>query len=323
MSFSNSQRLIWTAIIVVVLSVTVGPISKKLQLDKNVFSQVDSSATKYVDAGLERAGIAFVTARAFNATVSVFQESELQLEPGGVGVSLALGQALDPVNDLVERFSWVMLASLTSLGIQKFLIEITPFVSIQIVLLLSLLSFLVGLWLPMAARDNFRSLGEILLISAIIIRFAIPTMAYLNNQVYDAFLQESHDESMAALGQTVSKLKSHQEDALVEMEEASQGETDPVEKKRWWNRGKEVITLAIGQAKNMVNIKQKIEEIKSTTLGLVDKVVNLIVVFALTTIVLPLLFLWGIFKLGQLVIGRGLDFVSIDRLERNNAPAGG
>jgi len=84
-------------------------------------------------------------ARGFNAVVSVFQESEVQLEPAGVGVSLALGQALDPINDLVERFSWVMLASLTSLGIQKFLIEITPFLSIQILLLLALCALLAGL----------------------------------------------------------------------------------------------------------------------------------------------------------------------------------
>ncbi len=38
-------------------------------------------------------------------------------------VIVAIGEVLDPINDLVEQFSLVMLASMTSLGIQKILLN--------------------------------------------------------------------------------------------------------------------------------------------------------------------------------------------------------
>ena len=42
--------------------------------------------------------------------------------PAGVGVTLSIGELLDPFNDMVERFSWVMLLTSVSLGIQKILL---------------------------------------------------------------------------------------------------------------------------------------------------------------------------------------------------------
>lgn len=233
-------------------------------------------------------------------------------------MSLALGQALDPINDLVERFSWVMLASLTSLGIQKFLIEISPFVSVQIVLMLALLSFLMGLWLPMVTRDNFKKLGQVLLISAILIRFSVPTMAYLNNQVYVAFLQERYDKSIEVLVQTATELEGQQFNSLNDAPGADQEEARPEETKRWWDSTQEIFSGAVSQGKQMLDIKGKVDSIKKSTLGLIDRVVDLIVVFTLTTIVLPLLFLWGILKLGQLVVGRGINLISIDWLGKRD-----
>jgi hypothetical protein len=48
------------------------------------------------------------------------------------GVSgIALAVYLDPVNDLVERFSWVMMAATVSLGIQNVLLDISTWWLIQ------------------------------------------------------------------------------------------------------------------------------------------------------------------------------------------------
>ena len=43
----------------------------------------------------------------------------------GVGVIFTLGQILDPINDLIERFSSVMLVAASSLGLQILLLNIT------------------------------------------------------------------------------------------------------------------------------------------------------------------------------------------------------
>lgn len=81
--------------------------------------QLDQRAGKPVDDAFERALVTFAVVRSINAVVSVVQGTELAIEPAGVGVILTPGQIFDPVNDLIERFSWIMLAASTSLGAQK------------------------------------------------------------------------------------------------------------------------------------------------------------------------------------------------------------
>ena len=70
---------------------------------------LDKPAMQQVDAGLKRALVSFAAARALNSVISVAQGTEVSVEPLGVGVTLTPGQLLDPVNDLVEQFSNLML----------------------------------------------------------------------------------------------------------------------------------------------------------------------------------------------------------------------
>jgi hypothetical protein len=300
----HRQRKVRTAIILFLLVLIFVPASRGLLFEQHLFRYVDAKATAYVDAGLVRAGAAFATARTFNAIISVFEESELQLEPGGVGVSLALGEALDPANDLVERFSWVMLASLTSLGIQKVLIEITPFVSVQIILVLALLALLAGLWRPTTGKFDFSRLGRILLLCAILLRFAVPVMAALNHQVYVVFLAERETRSIEALGQTRTTLEAQQIDRFAEDPQAVRQDAEP-DTEGWWNRTKSRVVETVDQGKKILDLQARLEVIKAAAVQLIDRVVDLIVVFVLSTMALPLLFLWGLFKLGKLLLETG------------------
>ena len=67
----------------------------------------------------------FAIARTLDGVISVAQGTEVAVEPGGVGVNFALGQALDPINDLVERFSAAMLVATSSLALQNVLLRIS------------------------------------------------------------------------------------------------------------------------------------------------------------------------------------------------------
>ncbi|MBW2478296.1 MAG: hypothetical protein JRE16_07005 [Deltaproteobacteria bacterium] len=301
----GNQKIVWSIVITLLLFLSLIPDSRKMLFEDHLFKVVDSTANHYVEEGLVRAAAAFATARTFNAIVSVFQESQLQLEPGGVGVSLALGAALDPANDLVERFSWIMLVSLTSLGIQKLLIEITPFVSIQILLTLSLVILLAGLWSPRSMRQNVIQIGRVLLFSALLIRFAVPAIAYLNQQIYVAFLEEQHNQSIQALGQTVTDLEKHQ---ITDLGDSSAG-TQPRESadyEGWWDSLKAKVSDTVDQGKRTLDIASRLDAVKQAALKIIDRIIDLIVVFVISTIVLPLLFLWGIIKFGSLVINRGI-----------------
>ena len=80
---------------------------------------LDAPAMQQVDAGLKRALVSFATARLLNGVISVAQGTEASVQPFGVGVTFAPGQILDPVNDLVEQFSHLMLAASVAFGVQK------------------------------------------------------------------------------------------------------------------------------------------------------------------------------------------------------------
>jgi hypothetical protein len=69
---------------------------------------LDTTADDYFRDAITKAGLTYATCRAVNASISIVKESSLQLEPAGVGVSLAVGQALDPIDDMTERLSDVL-----------------------------------------------------------------------------------------------------------------------------------------------------------------------------------------------------------------------
>ncbi|WP_136799611.1 hypothetical protein [Desulfosediminicola ganghwensis] len=305
-SLSKHRKVVMTALLVLVLIGSCFEMPRSYLFENRAFTTVDSVATDYVDQALLRAAASFAMARTFNGVISVFQESTLQLEPGGVGVSLALGAALDPINDLIERFSWVMLVSLTSLGSQKFLIEITPFVSVQIILALALIVLLLGLWLPLKYRPQLTRSGVVLVVTAVVLRFAVPAMAYINEQVYVTFLQEKHDLSVEVLGRTVADLESQQLDNLLGPTEGGQQEEtegeSPQDEKGIWSKTKELVNQTMSQGQRMLEAKNKIELLKKMSLELIDQIVDLIVVFVLNTILLPLIFLWAIMRFGTLLL---------------------
>src|SRR3954470_7217367 len=95
---------------------------------------LDAPAIKQVDAGLKRALISFAAARTLNALISVAQGTEVSAQPFGVGVTLTPGQLLDPLNDLVEQFSVLMLGASIAFGIQKVLSTISGYWLLSLVL---------------------------------------------------------------------------------------------------------------------------------------------------------------------------------------------
>ena len=95
----------------------------------------DSVSQQYADQSLTRALVTFTAARALNAVISVAQGTEVAVEPGGVGVILTPGQVLDPINDLIEQFSGIMLIAATSIGLQIILLEISSWWAVTAVLI--------------------------------------------------------------------------------------------------------------------------------------------------------------------------------------------
>ncbi len=116
---------------------------------------LDQSATKHVEAGLKRALVSFARARALNAVISVVQGTEISVQLAGFGPTFTPGQALDPINDLVEQFATLMLFASVSFGVQLLLIKFGSYWAVSAALTLAVAAWVWFAWRgPPAARQS-------------------------------------------------------------------------------------------------------------------------------------------------------------------------
>ena len=89
-----------------------------LKYSKILQKNIDNAPNHQLESLFQSAITTFVLVRGLSTAIPVFQGTEVAIEHSGVWVVLTSGQILDLVNDLTERFSWVVLAPGTSLGAQ-------------------------------------------------------------------------------------------------------------------------------------------------------------------------------------------------------------
>ncbi|MFD1384359.1 hypothetical protein ACFQ45_13350 [Rhodanobacter aciditrophus] len=153
---------------------------------------VDQYAEQYINGSLVSAGASFGIARLFNATVSVLSTITLNVPIVG---SVQIGQLLDPLNDLVEDFSSVMKYAISSLLIQKFLVEILQTLHFKVFLSLSGVMYLATkfVW------TSHRVLAYKVFLFAVICKFSIAMVAVASSWVDEAFLDEAVQKEYATL----------------------------------------------------------------------------------------------------------------------------
>ncbi len=147
---------------------------------------LDAGADAYFNKSITRAGVAYATCRAINGAVSIIKDSKLQLEPAGVGVSLAVGQVLDPVDDMTERLSDVLVISITSLGVQKLAHEISVSLALPVLaVILAVLSLL--LWFQQGRLIPLQKTFISFLVFIAIARLCLPVSTLVNDYVHNHF----------------------------------------------------------------------------------------------------------------------------------------
>jgi hypothetical protein len=245
---------------------------------------LDSTADNYFEEAITKAGVAYATCRIINASVSVAKESTLELEPAGVGVSLAVGQVLDPIDDMTERLSDVIVTAITSLGVQELAYEISvifapPIISIFIFV------FAVLIWFDDKRIIRFKKIVLKIILITIIARFCLPISSMANN-----FIQKDFFDDKITSANNELKLNTAELDKLAEL---SLPEIDGIKK-----------TIENSAAL----IKQKSIEFKDaiivTVSNMGDIIKNLLKltylyvgVFLIQVIILPLLTFWFLVKI--------------------------
>ncbi len=138
----------------------------------------------YINESLKDSALVYATLRTLNAGVSVIQESSVSVSVG-IGGSIAIGQALDPINDAIERFSELITLSLWTLGAQKALFEVsnTPLIYYILALLVIVSFFTNTLFI--------KKVLMVLLILRLFIPFSALSSHYFNNQLFNPQIEAS------------------------------------------------------------------------------------------------------------------------------------
>ena len=239
---------------------------------------MDDASQTIAEDSFKRALVTFAAARTLNGVISAAQGTEVALEPGGVGVILSIGEALDPINDLVERFSTVMLVATSSLGVQNILLGISRWWGINAAVAAIGLAVMLTVWTRLDARGRIATIASRMFVMILFVRFAVPLLVIGTSLISQAFLDEGLDESTAALESTQSEIE--------EISEASpevSGEDRSL---------LERLGSAIDESIQSMNASRRLEQLRETASNAAEHIVNLIVIFVLQTILLPLGIFW-------------------------------
>ena len=241
------------------------------------FTPMDRVAHSQVEAGLQRALTAFAAARALGAVISVAQGTQVEVTPAGVGLSLAPGQALQPLNELVDRFGAVMLAASVAFGIQLLLLNIGGHVVVSALACAAVLLWVALRWRSGAPAPRWL---QPVVVGLLLVRFAVPLGALANEAVYRTFMA---DDYRTALG-TIERSP----DAVIGRTTTTPPAQDEgfIERMRQW-------------AKGLPDLKSGYDAILNAASDWTGKMVRLIAVFALQTVVLPVGFLWLSWRLAR------------------------
>jgi hypothetical protein len=241
---------------------------------------LDQRAATDYEQLFQRAFVTFALARTINGVISVLQGTEIALQPAGVGVTLTPGEILDPVNDLVERFSWIMMGATISLGVQNVLLDISAWWVIQALVSALAAWLLIRVWYPGQGAQLNRVLFRRVFPLLLFIRFAVPVMLIANDMLYQQFLEQRYQQSTEIVTEAGRELEQIQAEV----------KTDNPQDQDAGMLG--AITRAWSDTVDAMDLSGKLQRIKTRAAEVIEHLIQLSVVFVLQTALLPVAFLW-------------------------------
>lgn len=263
-------------------------------------SDVDKTSSEQLNKAFTRSFTVFAISRSLNGLISVVQGTEIYATPAGVGVNFAVGQFVDPMNDMVERFSWVMLMSTVSLGIQEILLSFGQTQPIQWLLFVSVLVLLSVLWIPkLWHKESFNLIFKLFIIISFL-RFLVPFIVIVNENVYEYGLQERYEKAKQGLVITQTET----EDIVQQIRENKKPESS------WWE--------SLNVVQQFENFRIEMEtlwrSLENKFNNAIEYILSLIVIFVVQSVLLPFLYIWLFLKIFKNFMAA--DIATI--IERNN-----
>ena len=239
---------------------------------------LEATAHRSVEAGLQRALVTYASARALNGLLSVVKTASVSFQVGA-GASVQPGAVLDPLDELVEQFSTVMLVATLSFAMQQVLIH--AFSAWPLALVLTAL-FLAWAVLVQCGRSAPPWLAR-LSVGLLTLSLSVPAASLASELTYRLLMAQDY-----AVAQAEVSMSSHAGPAAPAA--ADPGTLNKL--RHLWSQ-----TQDIGQ---------QVQALQAKASNIVSHLITLAAVFLMQTVVLPLLFLWGILRLYRLLLWKSM-----------------
>jgi hypothetical protein len=155
----------------------------------NWLPDLDVAASEYLDQSLTDSLLIYASARGLNAIISVIQSFHFSFNLG-VSAGANPGELLDPLNDLVERFSSFILYGLAAIGLQKLVLTATISVpmkiAVTIVLTTAYIAWLFKDWMAGLPTQILIKTATLILAVRFFIMVEVGTVAALDHLYFDA-----------------------------------------------------------------------------------------------------------------------------------------
>lgn len=268
----------------------------------------DETTESQARDGMRRALEMHAISRGLNAVVSVAQGTRVQVQMG-LGAELAVGEALQPIHDMIEQFAAAMLAAAAVFGLQLLLIKLGSSMLLNSVLTLAAAATLaLWLWRGSVPRISLHVLALLLLL-----RFAVPVSVVASGWTREQLLKQDYDTSVQQLKGTDTYRRSETlqpADFQASKRPDSDGTPATASKTSVLSSLFSPFQKALESVKDAAaSVGSMREDLLRNADSLAESMVNLAVQFLLQTLVLPLLF--------------GAALVSITRVLMRSLLAGG
>jgi hypothetical protein len=234
---------------------------------------LDKNAKICVDAGFNRAIGTYATARLIGAAISVAENIDLNVQIGA-GVKVSPGQILHPVGDLVDKFSDAMLAASIIFGSMKILIAIGNSYVLSVCVTCCAIA-----WLWCYRLNTTQPWLSKLIVIIFLIRFSVPITMIGSNFIYESFMSNKYSSSESQLIIATNDVKNLSSD--INQPNAPSASL--------WSKFKYIVTAGADIA-----AKVKLVAVKAETFT--NQMIDLIIVFLLQTLVIPLVFFWTLVR---------------------------
>jgi hypothetical protein len=235
---------------------------------------LDERARIETEQALESTLISYALARTLNGVISVAQGTEIAFQPAGIGVVLTAGEILDPLNDLVERFSWIVLLAASSLAMQLLIGEILTSTLLNIVTTLVASASVVLYWKPSIVSAAVRQF--VLRATALLLtfRFTVVLAGFAMSFIGSQYLDEREQVAIEYLSATQTAIEISDD-----RERSSRVDSSSL---------LDQLDSFIESQKESFDIDRRLGRMQRQIESAINEVISLIVIYLLKTLLVPL-----------------------------------